>query len=52
MRRVASTLSHQVTIYEVENARHDVFLSKSDIREKAFKLMLRWLKITEDDWLI
>ena len=52
MRRVGSTLSPEVTIYEIENARHDVFLSKSDIREKAFKLMFRWLKNTEDDWLI
>ena len=52
MRRAASTLGSEVTIYEIENAKHDVFLSKSDVREKAFKLMFRWLKNTEDDWLI
>ena len=52
MRRVASTMSPQVTIYEIEHARHDVFLSKSEIREKAFKLMFRWLKNVEDGWLM
>ena len=50
MRRAASTLSSEVTIYEVENAKHDVFLSRSDIREKAFKLMFRWLKVVENNW--
>ncbi|CAF2463194.1 unnamed protein product [Rotaria sp. Silwood2] len=49
MRHVASTLGQQVTIYEIENAIHDIFLSKSSVREKAFHLMFRWLKHLEDD---
>ena len=51
MRRVVSAMSPQVTIYEVENAKHDVFLSKLETREKAFKLMFQWLKNLEDSWL-
>ncbi|CAF1090567.1 unnamed protein product [Rotaria sp. Silwood1] len=52
MRRAASTLGQQVTIYEIENAMHDIFLSKSSVREKAFHIMFRWLKHLEDDWMI
>lgn len=51
MRRVVSTMSPQVTIYEVENAMHDVFLSKLETREKALKRMCQWLKNLEDSWL-
>jgi len=42
----------EVTIYEIENAKHDIFLSKASVREKAFNLMFRWLKHLEDDWII
>ena len=52
MRRAASTLSSSVTIYEIENAIHDVFLSKLPIREKAFELMFRWLTNIEDNWFV
>jgi hypothetical protein len=52
MRHAASTLSSQVTIYEIENGMHDIFLSKVSVREKAFHLMFRWLKHLEDDWMI
>jgi hypothetical protein len=52
MRRAASMISSQVTIYEIENAKHDIFLSKQSVREKAFDLMFRWLRHLEEDWLI
>jgi alpha-beta hydrolase superfamily lysophospholipase len=52
MRRVAGTIGSQVTIYEIENAKHDIFLSKQSVREKAFNLMFRWLQHLEDDWII
>jgi alpha-beta hydrolase superfamily lysophospholipase len=52
MRRAASTLGQEITFYEVENAKHDIFLSKASVREKAFNLMFRWLKHLEDDWII
>jgi alpha-beta hydrolase superfamily lysophospholipase len=50
MRRAAATICQQVTIYEIENAQHDIFLSKVSVREKAFNLMFRWLRHLEDDW--
>ncbi|CAF0770962.1 unnamed protein product [Rotaria sordida] len=52
MRRAASTIAQQITIYEIENAKHDIFLSQSSVREKAFNLMFQWLKHLEDDWMI
>lgn len=52
VRRAASTLGPQVTIYEVDKAIHDVFLSKLPVREIAFKLMFQWLKNIEDNWSI
>ncbi len=51
IRHVASTMGREVTLYEIENAMHDIFLSKAPVREKAFKLMFRWLKHLEDDWM-
>ncbi len=52
MRHVATMISSQVTIYEIENAKHDIFLSKESVREKAFDLMFRWLRHLEEDWSI
>jgi alpha-beta hydrolase superfamily lysophospholipase len=52
MRRAAGTIGSQVTIYEIENAKHDIFLSKQSVREKAFSLMFRWVQHLEEDWLI
>jgi hypothetical protein len=52
MRRAASTMGSHVTIYEIENGKHDVFLSKPSVREKTFTLMFQWLKHVEDNWLI
>ncbi|CAF5151707.1 unnamed protein product [Rotaria magnacalcarata] len=50
MRCAATMISSQVTIYEIENAKHDIFLSKQSVREKAFGLMFRWLRYLEEDW--
>ena len=52
MRRAAAMIGPQVTIYEIENAKHDIFLSKQSVREKAFDLMFRWLKYLEEKWII
>jgi alpha-beta hydrolase superfamily lysophospholipase len=52
MRRIAALIGTQVTIYEIENAKHDIFLSKESVREKAFDLMFRWLRHFEEDWVI
>jgi alpha-beta hydrolase superfamily lysophospholipase len=52
MRRIAATIGTQVNIYEIENAKHDIFLSKESVREKAFEIMFRWLGHCEEDWMI
>lgn len=52
MRRAASTMGQEITFYEIENAKHDIFLSKASVREKASYLMFRWLKQLEDDWIL
>jgi alpha-beta hydrolase superfamily lysophospholipase len=36
-------LSHEVTVIRVEDALHDVFLSRKDVRETAFAHVDRWL---------
>ncbi len=35
-------LGSKVTLLEVENAIHDIFLSKKEVREKAFEGMFEW----------
>jgi alpha-beta hydrolase superfamily lysophospholipase len=52
MRRAAALIGSQITMYEIENAKHDIFLSKATVREKAFELMFRWLDHLEEDWII
>ncbi|CAF1339481.1 unnamed protein product [Adineta steineri] len=52
MKAMAATIGSQVTIYEIENAKHDIFLSKQAVREQAFDLMFQWLRHLEDNWLI
>ncbi|AFM03129.1 lysophospholipase [Bernardetia litoralis DSM 6794] len=36
-------LGNQVTLLEIENAMHDIFLSKESVREKALEGMFEWL---------
>ncbi len=36
-------LGNQVTVLEVKDAIHDIFLSKKEVREKAFEEMFNWL---------
>jgi len=33
-----------VKLAEIENAVHDVFLSKKEVKAKAYDVMFRWLK--------
>ena len=37
-------LGNDVTLLEIQNAIHDVFLSKKEVRERAFEGMFDWLK--------
>jgi alpha-beta hydrolase superfamily lysophospholipase len=46
MKRIGPKLGTNVTLIETPNAKHDVFLSQKEIREKALKEMFEWLKKT------
>lgn len=43
IKRVGANLGRQVTLLEVADAQHDIFLSPKNVREKAFKQMFAWL---------
>jgi len=43
IRRWSPALGHHVTYVGIEGARHDVFLSRSEVRERAFGELDRWL---------
>lgn len=44
IKRIGATLGDQVTLMEIQNAKHDIFLSPKDVREKAMEQMFDWLK--------
>lgn len=43
IKRVGTKLGNQVTLLEIKNAQHDIFLSQKSVREKAFDQMFSWL---------
>jgi alpha-beta hydrolase superfamily lysophospholipase len=43
IRKWAHKLAHHVTLVRVEGALHDVTMSRSDVRERAFAEITRWL---------
>jgi alpha-beta hydrolase superfamily lysophospholipase len=43
IKRIGPQLGKQVTLLEIENAQHDIFLSPIEVREKAFDKMFAWL---------
>jgi len=43
IKRIGAKLGAQVTLLEIENAQHDIFLSRKIVREKAFNEMFAWL---------
>lgn len=45
IKRVSAKLGSQVTLIEIENGLHDLFLSKKVVRENAFEEMFAWLKV-------
>lgn len=44
IKEIGNKLGKKVTFLTVENAIHDIFLSKKEVREKAFTDMINWLK--------
>lgn len=43
IKRVGATLGNKVTLLEVKDAKHDIFLSSKEVRDTAMKDMFRWL---------
>ncbi len=46
IKETGNKLGKKVTFLPVKNAIHDIFLSKKEVREKAFNEMINWLKKT------
>lgn len=44
MKRIGKQLGEQVTILQIDNSLHDIFLSSIEVREKAFTEMFNWLE--------
>ena len=49
IQRVGKQLGENITWLKLENAQHDVFLSSSEVQEKAFEAMFLWLKDINGD---
>lgn len=47
IKRIGAKLGSQVTLLEIKNAQHDLFLSRKNVREKAFNKMFSWLNNLE-----
>jgi alpha-beta hydrolase superfamily lysophospholipase len=47
IKRVGKKLGDRVTLLEIENAQHDIFLSPKPVREVGFNKMFAWLSNTE-----
>lgn len=43
MKKFSPKLGRDVTLLKVKNGKHDLFLSKKTVRQKAFKDMFKWL---------
>ncbi len=49
IKRLGAKLGAKVSLLEIENAMHDIFLSTSEVREKAFTAMFKWLNDFKSD---
>jgi alpha-beta hydrolase superfamily lysophospholipase len=49
IKRIGAKLGKQVTLLEIKNAQHDIFLSRKIVREKAFNEMFSWLENMESE---
>lgn len=47
MKRIGIKLGDNVTLSSIDNAQHDIFLSRKAIRENAFEKMFSWLSTIE-----
>lgn len=44
IKEIGATLGNKVTLLEVKDGMHDLFLSRKDVRDYAFNEMSKWLK--------
>jgi alpha-beta hydrolase superfamily lysophospholipase len=49
IKKIGSKLGKQVTLLDIDNALHDIFLSPKEIREEAFDEMFAWLRMGAPD---
>ena len=49
IKKIGSKLGTQVTLLDIDNALHDIFLSPKEIREEAFDEMFAWLRLSAPD---
>jgi len=47
IKRVGKKLGNKVTLMQIDNAQHDIFLSRAAVREHAFQKMFEWLSQTD-----
>ena len=47
IKRVGKKLGDKVTMMQIDNAQHDIFLSSEPVREVAFNKMFTWLESTD-----
>ena len=45
IRKSATKIKGEVTIYEIENGMHDLILSKKSVREKVYEKVFEWINI-------
>jgi len=45
MKQIGPKLGSKVTLVEVKDAIHDIFLSKEKVRNFAFDKMIEWLRL-------
>ena len=48
IKKIGSQLGKQVTLLEIDDAQHDIFLSPKKVRDEAFEQMFAWLRVDED----
>ena len=49
IKNIGSKLGKQVTLLDIDNAQHDIFLSPKEVREVAFNEMFAWLRMGAPD---
>ena len=46
MLRIGQKIGIKLTIKQIENSKHDIFLSREESRKEAIKILSEWLEVT------